>query len=514
MVPSTLPESMRGAHMRYTRSMTHATLLSDLIDLTTALKTDNATDLEQRKQRDRAIGKTLQAQRKHPARQLRGWLERVEIRGWQRRGQAGVQLYHVLGVVLAVAGLSAGWGLAGALLHYTGATPINVFHALGVLVLAQIALLVLWALSMLPVTLPWFAGLRSALGFLHPGRLARWIAGRFPQRGGSALEVVWHGDNLMVTAPAARWLLSFWSQLFSFWFNLGVLAAVFYLIAFSDLAFAWSTTLKLSDADFHGLLRVLSWPWHNLVPAAVPSRELVEASRYYRLDAGPLGGGAKLSGAQLGGWWPFLVAAVVCYGLVPRLLTLLISWQRTRHHLARALPRLPGAPELLARLNSPLVTTAAGGAQERAAVRPVAPEEAGPRSALAPVPCTIVGWSDTLDHRAALGGGLQALGIQPRDWLSAGGGRSTQQDRETVAALCQHAAEGVAVVTKAWEPPLLEFLDFLQALRAQCTRHQPILVLLWGAGDGVSRAQSDTWRQTLRQLKDPDLHLEVLGAAR
>jgi len=496
--------------------MTHASLLSDLIDLNAALKTDSSADLDKRKQRDRGIGQALQAQRRQPARQLHGWLERVEIRGWQRHGRAGVQLYHVLCVLLAGVGLVSGWGLARAVLYYTGDTPINIFNAVGLLVVPQILLLLLWVLAAVPWTLPLFSSLQSALRYLHPGRLARLVTGFFPARSRQGLDVIWDSENAIVMAPAARWLLSFWSQLFSVCFNIGVLAAVFYLIFFSDLAFTWSTTLNLDSVSFHRALTTLSWPWHSLLPDAVPSRELVEASRYYRLEAGSLAGGQAASpmlAAQLGGWWPFLVAAIACYGLLPRLLTLLISWYRFRHHLGKALPRLPGAPELLARMNSPLVTTAASRPETALAAEDAVANNVRQRVADTRITCAMVGWSGVLDNREELAPGLLALGIEPHNWLSAGGTRSLQQDRETVTALCRNAHEGVAVIARSWEPPLLEFLDFIQSVRAQCDRRQAILVLLWGGEGGVDARDRDAWRRTLQRLKDPDLHVEVIGSA-
>ena len=62
-------------------------------------------------------------------------------------------------------------------------------------------------------------------------------------------------------------------------------------------------------------------------------------------------------------------------------------------------------------------------------------------------------------------------------------------------------------------PPLLEFLDFLQELRAQCGRRRPLIVVLWGGPSGVSETDRQSWALTLRQLRDPDLHLETIGTA-
>ena len=70
----------------------------------------------------------------------------------------------------------------------------------------------------------------------------------------------------------------------------------------------------------------------------------------------------------------------------------------------------------------------------------------------------------------------------------------------------------MAIIAKSWEPPLLEFLDFVQSVRERCGRGQPIIVLLCAGSDAVSDSDRETWQLTLRRLKDPDLHLEVLGA--
>jgi hypothetical protein len=490
--------------------MTQSSLLSELVDLHAALRLDSHTALDNRKQRDRRIGQALQQHRHDPLKQLRGWLERVELPGWKRDGHDAVQLYHVLCLILVIAGLASGWGLARAVLHYTGAEPINVVNALGLLVLPQLLLLLLWLVAAVPHRLPLFSSLQSALRLLNPGRLAGLLAHVFPQQRRQSLEALWDSENALLLAPAARWLFSLWSQLFAFWFNVGLLLALFYLISFSDLAFAWSTTLNLDNSSFHRLLAALAWPWHSLFPDAVPSPELVELSRYYRLDEGSLAS-APGAAARLGGWWPFLVAAVVCYGLLPRLVTLVFSWLRFQHHLGTALPRLPGAPELLARMNSPLISTAALG-PESAADMPSGNENVPTQTAAYRLKSAVVDWCGAVENRDRISAHLQAMGIEPLDFLNAGGTRSTTQDKATVAALCKQGGDGVAVVAKAWEPPLLEFLDFLQEIRAQCGRRRPLIVVLWGGRPGVSEHDRNAWQLTLRQLRDPDLHLESIGA--
>jgi len=493
--------------------MTHSSLIGDLIDLNSALKSDRSTDSDEKKQRDRTIGQALQQQRNNAAKQVRGWLDHVRISDWKRDGHHAVQLYHALCVILVFTGLATGWGLARAVLYYTGNTPINIVNALGLLVLPQIILLLFWLLSTIPGRIPLLGSLQSALRFLNPGRLTRHLARLFPARSRHSLSLVWDAEYTTALAPAARWLFSFWSQLFSFCFNIGVLLAAFYMISFSDLAFAWSTTLYIDATTFHHMLSALSWPWHTLFPGAVPSPELVEISRYYRLEEGSLGNAATASelALQLGQWWPFLITAIICYGLIPRLLTLFISWLRFHHHLAHALPRLPGSPELLARMNSPLISTSAPQPESVAefdAGTGYSPSESGSYV----LKCAVIDWSGSGVNSESAAKQLQTMGISCQDFLMAGGIRSTDQDNATIVSLCNLKPEGVAIIVKSWEPPLLEFLDFIQSIRAQCKRQQPIIILLWGGRDGVSGRDRETWQLTLRQLKDPDLHIEAMGS--
>lgn len=485
--------------------MSRPSALASLVDLHAALAADRGTEPGRKRTRDRRIGAALTQHKPSPQKQLRGWLDLADVPGGKRDGARAAQVHHLIVVLLAALGLLSGWGLAQAVLHYTGDAPINIVDALVVLVLPQVLLLLLWLAAMAPLRIPFLHGLRSTLRLLNPGRAAGLVAHRLPAARG--LDVLWDPEHAIVFAPAARWLFSLWSQWFSVAFNLGALLAVLYLISFSDLAFGWSTTLDLSSDTFYRWVHALAWPWHSFFPQGVPDLALVEASRFFRLDPGAFAGPVP-DAQRLGGWWPFLVAALIGYGLLPRLLTLLISWQRFHHHLGVAMTRLPGAPELLARMNSPLVSTAATKPETRPAADLAAPltlEHPPARR----VRCPVVAWSASAASLKEISAGLHALGIEATTLLHAGGSRSTDQDAQTVAALCRQRDQGAAVVAKAWEPPLLEFTDFLQSVRGRCNRQQPLIVLLRTSDQELDR-DLEVWNITLQRLRDPDLHVEVL----
>lgn len=492
--------------------MTLFSLLDDLLDLSAALEEDRAVDLEDRRHRDRSIGQRLQQYRNKSVTQIRAWLHEISPARMRKYGPRGARLYHVLCLVLLASGFITGWGLAGAALFYDGRQPINIVNAVAVLLLPQGLLLLAWILSALPLRLPLFRNLAATLGFLNPGRLAAQLAGSFTNEGQQGLSMLWNPDNAAILAPAARWLFSFWSQLFAFSFNIGILSSTFFLVSSSDLAFVWSSTLTIGDETFHYWLTVFSTPWSSLFPNAIPSADLVANSRYFRLDEGTLAGAAatpKLAG-ELGQWWPFLIAAIACYGLLPRLVTLGISWFRFRQHLGRALCNLPGAPELLARMNSPLVSTLAA---EPEHALTITTDDAAARHGEGhyALHCPVIDWAGTCSDEKKLTKPLAAMGIKVQDFLPAGGRQTTEADEALIASLCRGRPEGVGILVRAWEPPILDFLDFLRGMRSQCGGKKPIIVLLMGGTDGVNSADRETWQLTLGQLRDPDLHVEIIS---
>lgn len=496
--------------------MTHFSLISDLLSLNKALKADRAISLDERKQRDRGIGKGLQEFRNSPASQLRAWLHQLFPASSMTAGLQGARFYHIVCTLLILAGFIAGWGLASVVLFYDGKQPINIVNAVVVLVLPQILLLMLWLLSAMPVLSSMLRNMGSVLGFLNPGRLAGQVASFFGDKDKPGLDILWQSDNASIPGSVSRWLFSFWSQLFAFSFNAGLLVKAFFLVSFSDLAFVWSTTLDISTVTFHRLLTMLSMPWSSVITDAVPTAELVANSRYYRLDEGVLSDVATTTqqAIVLGQWWPFLLAAIICYGLLPRILTLGFSWYRFRHHLRKTLCHLPGSPELLARMNSPLVTTFAKDPEQALNINTDSHESIKTSSDYQ-LTCPVIDWSGAGADKVVIKSGLASLGIAALAYHDAGGRNSTSQDTELVTTLCQAGAAGIAILIKAWEPPMFEFLDFVRALRQQCGHKMPIVILLQGEADSaVSTSDRETWHITLSQLGDPNLHIEIMDTSK
>lgn len=121
-----------------------------------------------------------------------------------------------------------------------------------------------------------------------------------------------------------RWQMLLGLQGFWMLVGLGMLLGFWTLLLFTDLAFGWSSTLLDGDRGPLGLFQVIASPWAPLWPSAVPDAALLEATRYLRID--PQASGTD----RAGDWWPFLMASLLFYNLLPRALLALVGLVRVR----------------------------------------------------------------------------------------------------------------------------------------------------------------------------------------
>ncbi|GAC1608103.1 MAG: hypothetical protein NVS4B10_23310 [Myxococcales bacterium] len=503
--------------------------LADLIDLEAQLARDRAGDPSALAARDRALMTSAGAigsapvagRRKGPpsrAALLCRWLEELRAAepGGFHPGRAVAAALRAVALALALAGLALGWTTAAALLGYNGREPVNVWDFLLVFVGLQIALLVLLFCSFfLPVRAlgaPFFGLARGLLAFAYPR-----LAARFPPARAADWRAFWHHlrSRRSLYHRIEPWILLGLTQGFGVAFNVGALLGCLRIIAFSDIAFSWSTTLVQLDAGrFHALVRAVAAPFGWLWPDSVPSRALVEATRYSRLEGIYLLAGARRAAHPelVGGFWPFLLSALACYGLLPRAVALLVS----RLRAARLLSRLPfddaEVERAVRRLSEPHLDARGAG--------PVTPpRESTQPSALAPevAPagsrCVMVLWRD-----APSGPGLQDSIVRQTGWsvaaVHAAGGRDYEDGREDWSRLLG-GVSCAAVVAEGWEAPDKAALRLLADLRRGLgeRRHLRVLLARMGAGR-IGPAPADEvrlWAERLASLEDPYLAVEPLA---
>jgi uncharacterized membrane protein len=480
-------------------STANRSLLEDAIDVPLWLEADRDTPLALRTERDREIARRMPSD--NALASVRAWWS--ALRPGSDLGARLDRGRRLVGAILAVAGLIAGSGFATVALRYDGTTPVNVVSALAILLGVQSVMLVLTLVMLMPGRFGLAAVQRSLLS-LDPAVFAAALYRRLhalPESVGRLFA--WHAGRSAANR-FAKWQLLAWSQTAAIAFNVGLLATAFALVAATDLAFGWSTTLALSAHRLAAFTDAISSPWRAWLPEAVPGVTLIEETRFFRLeDVAP---GTRRAEAFTP-WWPFLLLAIVVYGLVPRVLLRALAALRLHAATRALLLEDARVSALLDRMSAPSVQLAAPTAE---AERPVASASLAPLDVAVGEPAVAVLWAAALPPDAAADVVARALGVRVVAVAEAGGASSLAEDRRTIERTAAHDARRIVVVTRAWEPPLLELLDFLRDLRSHVGEQTSIVVCPASEpGTRVTAEQVDTWRRTVGQLRDPHLYVEA-----
>lgn len=487
---------------------------ADLVDLEWRLASDEGRPEHELHERDAGQGRGLADDRARIRAWLRPWRE-------EHGGGPGHRLwsaYVALRAGAVVAALAVGYGAGTALLSYDGGHPINVVRyvwvALGVqwvLLLALGGLACAAALGVGPDRVPVLGEVYRLLAWLllrAAGRLERHEAS---QEGRARLAAAWGRlrSRASLYRPVESWMLLGLTQAVAVAFNLGLVASLLFLTAFSDLAFGWSTTLDVDAADLAVWVERASAPWSALWPAAVPDGDLVAATRYTRM-AGFEGGASPELADTAGAWWRFLVALTIVYGLLPRLVLLTVAALGRARALRDVPLDTPAVAALLARLSAPDVRTQAV----------QSPSSSSPTDAASPAVTPTLTWDggrswlvawrcpgDSIDLDLV----AEHLRSSPERVVELGGA-DYERDREVHAELLRDPPDAVAVVADAWDAPDAGLRDAVVRIRDGVGPRAPVRVLLRGVDDGPPRERDvQVWRDELARLADAYLAVEVLS---
>lgn len=478
----------------------HQTPLAQLFDLGRLLRADDEHTEQELRRRDRKIGLEAGAE-VDPRRQLTHWLRCRNGATDSSPGRHAVVALRLVTVVLSLIGVLLGSATAAAVFYYDGTRPVNVVRVLAVFVGLQLILMLLWLIVVLPAQvtryLPGFVGLQEMLRLFSPGRLPSLVARFLPQAMRQRLQQSL-GDgrsHQRIYASVQKWAVMLLSQGFAAAFHVGALGGALCMIVFADKWFGWSTTLQVSTAEMHRLTTVLALPWSAMFTDAVPSIEMIEATRYYQINAKP-----DADPLLLGAWWKFLIACMLVYGLLPRVLTVLWSRWRFGNAVHMAIMSTPGVVQLLDRMNRQLVETRA---DQPETVGSVANSRAHAAAAISTAHIgPLINWS-SVDADM-----LKAAAPASTQTLHAGG--ALQQDRQVLDELGRSSGdESVAIVVKAWEPPMEDFVDFVKELRQVLSDARPITVIPMGLSGAPTPLDLTTWRDKLASIGDPWLVVQA-----
>ncbi len=506
---------------------------ADLLDLEFLIQQDEDEDMALLAARDREIFAALPDQAAADTALLRSWLEHRKQEADKGNialpGALWRELIFLVAAAAGLAGLISGGGLAFSFLAYSGEEPVNVAAYFAVFVLLQLGLYLLLISSFLCST--WQGGgiLTSSLLYRLAGRLFFWLLEKCAAAGRRAssqitaenrLRWVAHAGSLQHLRQQQGLLLLrpvfLLAQLFGISFNVGVLAATLLKVIGSDLAFGWQSTLQIDAVAVHALTRWISLPWLWL-PESVPTLAQIEGSRLILKD-----GIYHLASRDLASWWPFLCLSVLCYGLLPRLALLFSGLLQQRRDMARFDLRHGRFRQLIHRMRTPLVSTAALGERKGAAAVPQEYTSSLPESNLPPeqdIPPVIALLPDELATVLPFAAVQEQLrrraGYQLRQTVPFWTLDKSEAEELAILkkAMAAHDCADVVIVHEAWQPPVQELLTWLAGLRRALGQQALIRITLIGrpAAENLLTPPLPEhvriWRQKLAALSDSGLHL-------
>ena len=427
--------------------------IADVVDLEVQLQRDAGAETAGR---DRAIGRRLE-KTGDPRRLLKGWLEELRrgVGPWPGEGvRRGVRL---LRWGLLVLGLFIGAGAALAAFAADPPRPINVVRAWGLLVAPQVLLLLFTLLALL--RRGGSPGLYVDLFEALSGRRRAQVH-QLLERGGRhrALLRWWIVEGFQIAAVAA---------------NVAMLLTMLVRLQFFRLAFGWETTFDWTPDVLHRLVAWIAAPWNGALPL-----ELIARTQ----DAG--------APVESRAWWPFLFMSVVVYGLLPRLILLVVARLRLRHEESTAFERGGDYRLLLDRLRGAVLKTqedpATAGPNEariEAATSDPEPPSAAPRAVvLWQLPSTALGAAPPRVPVHAL--------------------YDPEEEPDAIDAIAGAPGESVLVLVPAWGNATNALKMFLRELRARLGRVPVRVAPVEEEGAAGSDAVRAVWRRDLADLRD------------
>ena len=241
------------------------------------------------------------------------------------------------------------------------------------------------------------------------------------------------------------------SSLAGVFFSLGALLSLLVTIATKDIAFGWATTLNIQPRELKSLLDSIAI-WKDFCRNCVPDTHLIELSRYSRLGSSVTK--EQIANAQLlGQWWKFLALSTIVYGVALRAIIFAIS---------NILPKQKESVEFISNIEK---------------------EE-----------------FKQLD--SSYGNRADFLSLKSKEFKLLG----YHFDTSKLGLNSSENSSNIVVATKSWEPPIMDFFDYLEELQED-NPNAKISILLVSLNDKIKNQDVDVWT---RKLKELNLNYEVI----
>jgi len=380
----------------------------------------------------------------NPKEMLLTWMEKYQQKLPQTSKSEGFLhqlaiLGNFIGLFSFIFGFFSGIGL----LSYSGVAPVNVIYYL---LFAMIFPLLSIFLSM--ISLLSNQTISNFFSIFFPLHWVEKILGFF------ILNDKVNSLNTLFSPELKKWMFTSRLQLYSLLFSIGLLLALLFMVVSKDIAFSWSTTLQVVPVEFFKLLACIGMPWSHSLPSAIPSVELIEMSHYYRLG-GNLDMQMIHNADKLGAWWKYLAMVTLFYAIFLRFLLWLVTRYGYQEQLEKDFLSLDGVPKLLRDFKTPYVSTEALKVEKHLKIVKDTDEQVS--HDVSEKYHNIMAWNFSFDELTLVN---DSKNIDSFFLNTVGGNHSFKED-EMVA---KEAKERVLLYVKSWEPPTMDFIDFLEEL--------------------------------------------------
>ena len=446
--------------------------IKSYVDLYALLEVNPST-----REENRAFGLTQVLLKDRPLGQLSAWIDehRKKLKRPLLSDTFSSYLYGVtltLVLIAFVLGLLSGIGL----LSYNGKEPVNVIYFMAMVIFLPLFTMLLTAMAMLRAS-----STQSVLVHLSPAFWMEKILSLLPAKTGEEIQ------TMKINPLLANWVIIKRSQMIALFFSFGLLIALLGGVVTKDIAFAWSTTLHITPETFHEFLTTVAFPWKDLAPSAVPTMELIEQSQYFRLGD-TLSEEMIAHASQLGEWWRFLAFSTVFYAISLRLLMFLISALGLSRAVKRSILTLDGSRRLLSEINEPIISTQA---KKKKLVSSSHNKGYGQIvNTLDASYDSVQGWAITEAELLVLSDSMKVISPMHSE---VGGTNSFEEDNEVISK--SHGE--ILLFVKAWEPPTMDFIDYLMDLTIKVDK---VIVMPVGTTENLYQATSreiDVWENKL-----------------
>jgi len=236
------------------------------------------------------------------------------------------------------------------------------------------------------------------------------------------------------------------SYLFGVFFSVGALVSLLFMVTTQDIAFGWATTLNIKPQSLSSFLNTIAL-WKGICNSCVVDEHLSLISQFVRLG-GKIEASKITYAKELGAWWKFLAFAIVTYGIIFRSLLFII---------VKILK--PKTIKIVSQKN-----------QEKL-------DEAS------------LQYNNKIDAKE-----LKSREFRVFKYYCDCNLKSSSN------------AKDIVVCVKSWEPPILDFFDYLEELQAR-NKDAKISIFLTGLNDKVKQKDIEIWQRKLNEL---NLNYEVI----